>query len=432
MSKMTYSQTLEYMMSKLPMYQRIGAAAYKKDLTNIQELCNFLGNPQSNFKSIHIAGTNGKGTTSHIISALFQTTGKKTGLYTSPHYKDLRERIRINGQMVSKKFVVDFIDRLKFEIDRIQPSFFEINVAMAFEWFSINQVDIAIIETGLGGRLDSTNIIIPEVSIITNISYDHMNLLGETLPAIAAEKAGIIKYSVPVIISETQETTSEVFQVFASQRKSEIRFADQEFEVIIKESGLEFSKFQVIESGKPWNEVIETPLHGAFQLKNIAGVIAFMKLYNELHPSTFDRSNLLLGLKEIKVLTDYQGRWQILNHKPLTICDSGHNEGGIRYIVNELSQIKHQRLHIVFGAVNDKDLNKIISLLPSNAKYYFAKAKIPRGLPAKELLELGRENGLKGKAYTSVAKAYSAARLSAQKEDLIFIGGSIFVVAEVL
>ncbi len=431
-----YKETLEYMFSKLPMFQRVGTVAYKKDLTNIKSLCEFLGNPQNNFKSIHIAGTNGKGSVSHLLSASFQVRGYKAGLYVSPHYKDYRERIKVNGNYISKTFVVDFIERLKPTIDAIQPSFFEINVAMAFEYFSRQKVDIAIIETGLGGRLDSTNIIEPLMCVITNISFDHMNLLGNTLPEIAAEKAGIIKKGIPVVIGEKQEEVVDVFMKKAKEQSSKINFASENYNAIIKNSDLNNTYFDLFKNAEMLADNVPFNFHGTFQQNNVVTVLQAIEDYNKVLISKSGRrielTDLLTAGKNLKKLTKFRGRWQVLNEKPLIICDSGHNESGIRYVIEQLNQAQYDNLHIVIGVVNDKDIRKMICQFPVVAKYYFCKANIPRGLDAGILKSIASEFGLRGRKYISVKNALAAAKRAATESDLVFIGGSTFVVAEVI
>lgn len=420
------------MFSKLPMFQRVGPVAYKKDLTNIVKLCNFLGNPQLDYPTIHIAGTNGKGSTSHLLAAAFQTKKYKTGLYVSPHYKDYRERIKIDGKYVPVKFVVDFIEELKPLIEEINPSFFEINVAMAFAYFASKKVDIAIIETGLGGRLDSTNVIKPVISVITNISYDHMSLLGDTLPEIAFEKAGIIKEGIPVVIGEKQKEVAAVFEKRAFEHNAKIYFASEHYKAEQTATDLEFDTFDIYKDNLLVYPDLKFELKGSFQTKNMLTVIATLDQYNELHPGFFKSEDIYKAFANVKSLSNFMGRWQILNQKPLVICDSGHNEAGIKYVVEQLDKLEYNKLHFVLGVVNDKDIDKMLSMLPQGAIYYFAKANIPRGLDAKLLKEKAKRFNLKGKSFSSVNTAYKTAMKNAGEDDLIFIGGSTFVVAEVL
>lgn len=427
---MDYKATLEYLFSHLPMYQRIGKAAYKKDLTNTLALCKHLGDPQHQFPAIHIAGTNGKGSVSHFLSAIFQSAGYKTGLYVSPHYKDFRERIKINGQYITRKFVTDFVRDNRSFLDELQPSFFEMTVGLAFQYFADQKVDIAIIETGLGGRLDSTNILTPEISIITNISYDHMNMLGDTLPLIAFEKAGIIKNKVPVVIGETHPDSKDVFLEVAAERQAPVIFADQHFVCTpLKTTGSGFI-CDIFKNGQLAYHQLEVDAFGSYQYKNLVTTLQAVELLKEKWRIT--DAVVRQGLSQLRNLTRFMGRWQIIGHQPLIICDSAHNEAGIREAMVQLSQVPAQRLHIVLGFVNDKSISDILPLFPQHAVYYFAKANIPRGLEATILKENAAQAGLSGKAYSSVRQALKAAKRKASPEDVIFVGGSIFVVGEVL
>ena len=398
---MNYKDSLKYLFSQLPMYQRTGAAAYKKDIGNIIEACNFLDNPHKKFKSIHIAGTNGKGSTAHLISSILQEAGFKTGLYTSPHLKDFRERIKINGVKINENDVISFVTTNKKNFEKINMSFFEYTVALAFDHFAKEKVDIAIIETGLGGKLDSTNIISPEISVITNIGYDHMNLLGNSLKQIAIEKAGIIKEKTPVLIGRKQIETETVFEEKASQKNTSVFYAKQN-EV----------KFNVPN----------------YQKENINTSISAIKILDW----KISNQEINDGIKNVNQNTGLRGRWETLSKNPKIICDTGHNVDGISNIINQLKQIKFNKLHIVFGTVNDKKINDILNLLPKDAKYYFCKAKIDRALNADKLKSIANEYKLIGESFESVEKALLNAKNNAKKEDLIFIGGSTFVVAEVI
>ena len=428
---MNYTETTNWMFNQFPMYHKIGAAAYKPDLGNIVELLDYLGNPQDKFKTIHVAGTNGKGTVSHTLASIFQESGYKTGLYTSPHLRDFRERIRINGQMISEDDVVAFIDKNKAKCEAMQLSFFEMATGMAFDYFAKEKVDIAIIEVGLGGRLDSTNVIKPELSIITNISLDHVNLLGNTLQEIAAEKAGIIKPNTPVVIGETQPETKDVFISKAEQCHAPIYFADQiiDCEKIHIES-LDYQKFDIWKNSELYLEAVEFPLLGYYQKKNLATVICAVDVLN--HKFHFDRKDLINGLEFVVKNTNLMGRWQVLCHQPLVIADTGHNVGGVKEIVMQLSDMSYRKLHFVLGCVNDKDIDGILQLLPHYAEYYFCKADIPRGLDANILAEKAFAAGLRGNVYESVQQAYNSALNNARFEDVVFIGGSNFTVAEVI
>jgi len=424
-----FKSTLDYLYTQLPMFQRVGNVAFKKDLTNIRKLCKALGNPQKSFKSIHIAGTNGKGSTAHLLSSVLQSAGYKTGLYTSPHYKDFRERIKIDGQLCSKRFIIDFKKEHQKLFEEIKPSFFEITVAMAFEFFKQEEVDIAIIETGLGGRLDSTNIIRPVLSIITNISFDHQQFLGNTLKSIAKEKAGIIKKDIPAIIGEEQKEVKAIFKQIAKKKNTSISFANRAYKATLKKTTLDHSFYEVSKNGKVFYKDLAVNLHGDFQHKNLVTVL---KAIDKLPDFDIKEQAIKKGLKKLKTLTYYIGRWQILSKQPMVICDSAHNEAGLKMVKKALIKIPYIRLHFVYGTVNDKKLSKVLSLLPKDANFYFAKANIPRGLDAEQLKKIAIEHGLNGKAYASVKSAYQAAKRSAGPKDLIFVGGSIFVVAEVL
>lgn len=425
----SYKETINYLFQKLPMYQRDGASAYKKDLTNSLNLCKMAGNPQDKIKCIHIAGTNGKGTTSHIVAAGLQAQGYAVGVYTSPHYKDFRERIKINGQFIDLKYITNFLNKYRAEIEAIEPSFFELTVVLAFSWFADQHIDFAVIETGLGGRLDSTNVITPILSIITNISFDHQNMLGDTLDQIASEKADIIKPNVPVIIGETQKVIEQVFINKANQVNAPILFADQHLNAKIIEAH-PYLSFQLHLDGTLWNKPLHTTLSGPFQYKNIiTGLFALHFLSTHI---AIDMDKVWEFMQDMSNKTKYSGRWQTLGLEPLIIADSAHNEGGLTIVTQQIAQIKAKHKHIVLGFVNDKTLDLILGLFPKNATYYWAKANVPRGLDAINLKAKAAEFGLHGNAYSSVRKAFAAAKIKAQKDDFIYIGGSIFVVAEVI
>ena len=402
---MTYQETIDWMFSQLPMYQRQGKTAFKKDLTNISAFCNVLRNPQNKFASIHVGGTNGKGSTSHIISSILQEAGYKVGLYTSPHLKNFTERIRINGEEVSKHFVVDFIAKNKHFLETQQLSFFEMTVGLAFAYFAEQNLDIAIIEVGLGGRLDSTNIIHPEVTVITNIGYDHMQFLGDTLPEIAAEKAGIIKQNTPIIIGEKQDAVVDVFVQKATQMNADIYFAsDKQYDY-------------------------ESDLLGSYQEKNMSTAIDAVKA---LKGYVISESHIIHGLKNVVQNTNFKGRWQILQHKPLVICDTAHNREGLSYVMNQLASLSFNKLNMVLGVVKDKKLDDILTLFPVKATYYFCKPNIPRGLNEVDLQSSAENFHLIGDAYGSVHEAYIKAISDAEIDDVVFVGGSTFVVAEVV
>lgn len=411
------------------MFSRIGSAAYKEDLTNIRTLCEHLHNPHQGFKSIHVAGTNGKGSVSHMLAAIFQTAGYKTGLHTSPHLHDFRERIKINGKMVSKEFVTAFVERIKPLIEEIEPSFFEISVAMAFQAFAEQKVDIAIIEVGLGGRLDSTNIIAPELSIITNIGWDHMNLLGDSLEKIAAEKAGIIKENIPVVVGETLPETSPVFQQTAGEKKAQVYRAEDYLQV--KEKELRPASLSV-SFQKRDDSVIEvkTDLAGLYQVQNLRTVLTAADILKKQGWNLTDEI-ILDALKKVKAITGLKGRWDVIHHSPAIVLDVAHNQDGLQRMLEHVHQLSFGQLHLVFGTVRDKDVSTILKLLPIEAHYYFTQANIPRALPANELKDKAETVGLKGKIYSDVNAALNEAKSHAGKEDLILVCGSIFLVAEV-
>lgn len=428
---MNYSETLEYLFSHLPMFTRIGAAALKPDLTNTIALCKLLGNPQHKFKTIHVAGTNGKGSVSHMLASVLQSAGYKTGLYTSPHLKDFRERIRINGVMIPQQYVIDFVHRHKTDFEQIQPSFFEMTVALCFDYFAHENVEIAIIETGLGGRLDSTNIITPELSVITNIGWDHTDLLGDTLAKIAVEKAGIIKLHIPVVIGETQPETKEVFLEKAKQESAPVFFADEQnrcTEISFSVSGFSCT---ISVNGQMKYRSLFCELGGLYQQKNIITVIESI---HQLQHKGFDitTTHLYEGLAQVKKQTGLAGRWHQLGDKPLIVCDTGHNVNGMEYVVKQLKSLPYTKLHMVIGMVKDKDITKVLSLLPTDACYYFTQANLPRALDANLLQKEASVYGLKGVVVPKVSDALQAAKNNSTPEDCIFIGGSTFVVAEII
>lgn len=426
-----YQQTLEYLFSKLPMYQRVGSTAFKKDLTNTLKLCEVNGNPHLKLKCIHIAGTNGKGSVSHIIASILQSQGYKVGLYTSPHYKDFRERIKINGEYISEEAVVNFTEKNRKSFDLIEPSFFEMTVVMAFDYFVTQKVDYAVIEVGLGGRLDSTNVITPLLSVITNISYDHMDMLGNTLAEIATEKAGIIKSNIPVVIGETHVETEPVFIKKAEERNSEIIFSERINSTRKISQTFDNVKFSFLKNGAN-NIFYETDLTGSYQMKNINTALTACFYLKEKNIIAISEKAIETGIQNVKKIAGLIGRFQIINKHPLTILDSAHNEGGIKILFSELKEYSFNVLHIVFGTVKDKDLTKIFTLLPKNAKYYFCKANIPRGLDADQLKLTASEYSLIGESYNSVKEAYTAAQNMSEENDAILVAGSIFVLAEVL
>jgi dihydrofolate synthase / folylpolyglutamate synthase len=427
---MDYPQTIEYLFTRLPIFSRIGAAAYKADLINIQTLSKQLDNPERKFKSIHVAGTNGKGSTSHMLAAILQKAGYKTGLYTSPHLHDFRERIRINGHMIPEKNVIAFTERISDFIENNEPSFFEITVAMAFEWFAREQIDIAVIEVGLGGRLDSTNIIIPEVSVITNISYDHMDLLGNTLQKIAFEKAGIIKPRIPVVIGEEQPEIKDVFQQLAEENKSPIHFASQKrFPGEWKTEGdLLYVQLTEVHNNNKKNFYLD--LTGLYQLKNLVTVAEVISILNQKGFNIPDTA-MQQGLRQVKSLTGLHGRWDILHENPLLVTDVAHNEEGMKALAKQIENTSHEELHIVIGMVKDKAIENILRHLPRMANYYFTRTQIPRALPESALAEQAEKLGLKGPSFPNVKKALEAVLLKVNKKDLILVCGSVFLAGEV-
>ncbi|MFY8128641.1 MAG: bifunctional folylpolyglutamate synthase/dihydrofolate synthase [Chitinophagaceae bacterium] len=427
---MNYKETLDYLFAKLPMFSRIGAAALKPSLDNTLALCEALGNPQNKFKTIHIAGTNGKGSTSHQLASILQEANYKVGLYTSPHLKDFRERIKINGALCDKDFIIDFVKKTTPIIEAINPSFFEVTVAMAFEYFALQKVDVAVIEVGMGGRLDSTNIITPILSIITNIGFDHMQFLGNTYQAIATEKAGIIKPNIPVIIGEYNTETNPVFAEIAQKNNSPIILAQNNWQVVALSSNSSFLTTNV--HSKLYNKTytLALDLLGRYQLKNIVQVMeAFVQL-NELG-FIITENNLHQGLANCKKNTGFYGRWDVLQQKPTVIADVAHNEDGIKQIVHQLEYLTYKKLHFVLGMVKDKDVNKVLQLLPKSANYYFTNATIERAMPAKDLQILGSQNNLFGNSYNNVDIALKNALKNASDEDVIIICGSIFLIAEI-
>lgn len=436
---MNYPETLHYLYSRLPMFSSLGKGAIKPGLQNTIKFCQELGNPQKKFKSVHVGGTNGKGSTSHMLAAILQEAGYKTGLYTSPHLRDFRERIRINGEMIAEIEVIQFVEAHQQYIEELEPSFFEVTVALAFEYFSAQQVDIAIIEVGLGGSLDSTNVIYPELSVISNIGYDHMNILGDSLNEIASQKAGIIKHQVPVVISQRQDEVEDIFINKAFEMNSVLTFASDEWDIFRSQtqnnsSGLlKLEIRQKITTDTPvfsFNS-IELDLTGSYQLKNLAGVLSAVKQLKLIGYQIYDQ-DILSALRQVKKLTGLMGRWHSLNYNPQIICDTGHNEDGIREVIKNINLTPHKELHMVIGMVKDKDISKILSLLPQKAYYYFCQPTIQRAKPANDLQLEAAKFGLKGAFYPTVQAAFDQAKKNAGNTDLIFIGGSTFVVAEII
>lgn len=428
-----YQEVLDYLYARLPMFHRVGDSAYKKDLTNTLTLCASLDNPHQHYPVVHVAGTNGKGSTSHLIASMLQEMGFKVGLYTSPHYVDFRERIKINGILVTENYITDFVNRHETLLEQVQPSFFEATVAMAFDYFSKEKVDIAVIEVGLGGRLDSTNIVTPLVSVITNIGFDHMQFLGNTLPEIASEKAGIIKQNVPVVIGETADATREVFIQVAKNNGATIVFADQQIQ-IKKTSAQKLSNklhINVLSLQKSFE--VDCPLLADYQLLNIATAIQTMIVLADRLPKKNNLEDIVAaGIRNIYTNTYFIGRWMVMQESPAIIYDSAHNEHGLRQVFDQVNALSFYKLHIIFGTVADKEIELIKPLLPQHASYYFVAAAIPRAMPAAILLQKMKQAGFDGKAFSSVLEGYEAALAGAEKNDLILVLGSIFVVGELL
>ncbi|MCB2409971.1 bifunctional folylpolyglutamate synthase/dihydrofolate synthase [Hymenobacter lucidus] len=430
---MTYAETLAYLYDQLPMFQRVGVAGFKSGLGNTEALAEAMGHPERQFKAIHVAGTNGKGSSSNLLAASLQVAGYHVGLYTSPHLREFTERIKLNGQDLAPDYLVAWVAKWRPLFEQIKPSFFEMCVALAYSYFAEQQVDIAVVEVGLGGRLDSTNIITPLVSLITNISLDHQNLLGDTLPLIAAEKAGIIKPGVPVVISQTQPAVQAVFEQKARELQAPILFADTRYQATLAQPpapDAEAQLVQIRQDGQAESPALELGLVGDYQRLNLPGVLAVL---DELRRQGWQIPDAAVreGLRDVRRLTGFRGRWTILGRRPLVICDTGHNEAGIRFITAQLARLPYQQLHFVLGVVNDKDVTKMLALLPAAATYYFCQANIPRALPAAELAARAAAVGLRGSVVGPVPAAVAAARAAAAPDDVVFIGGSTFVVAEI-
>lgn len=423
---MTYSETINYLFNSTPLFQNVGKDAYKEGLENTRLLDEHFGHPHRKFKTIHVAGTNGKGSCSHTLAAILQSAGYKVGLYTSPHLVDFRERIRVNGTPVSEQYVIDFVEQHRTFFEPLHPSFFELTTAMAFNYFAESQVDVAVIEVGLGGRLDCTNIITPDLCIITNISFDHVQFLGDTLAKIASEKAGIIKPDIPVVIGETTPETKPVFAQKAVQEGAPIRFAEEE-QIVISSLPKDGKNYY-------WTKDyphLEGELGGLCQTKNTNTILCAVRILQSIGYE-IKESHVREGFAHVCSFTGLKGRWQILQKSPMMVCDTGHNKGGIRYIVEQLSVQKYRRLHIVMGMVNDKDITGVLAMLPREATYYFTKASVSRALDEHEVQRLAGEAGLKGDTYPTVSEAVQAAKEAATAEDFIFIGGSTFIVADLL
>ncbi len=426
---MTYEETIQYLYNKLPLFSRLGKKAYKADLNNTLALCNYLDNPQKKLKTIHVAGTNGKGSVSSMLAAIFQQSGYKTGLYTSPHLKDFRERIKINGVMISKEFIIDFVDRIKSFSEQIQPSFFELTFVMSLEYFMHEKTDIAIIETGLGGRLDSTNVITPLISVITNIGMDHTDILGDTLEKIAFEKAGIIKQNIPVVIGEALPETKGIFIRTATEKNAPITFAEETFSIQSIQSNNQTLRVQLYDSMQKQSRSYSLDLAGLYQGKNVRTCITVM-LYTKKYFAVKE-DDIIYALSHIKQLSGLHGRWEVIHQNPLVVLDVAHNEDGIRQLVHQINNSIYKKLHIIFGIVKDKEIEKVLKLLPKEATYYFTKAQIPRALPQDELLLKAKEYNLKGNSYPEVNIALKRAMDKASAQDIIIVCGSVFVAGEV-
>ena len=425
---MTYQKATTYLFTAAPLFQNIGAGAYKEGLSNTHLLDEHFGHPHEKFRTIHVGGTNGKGSTSHTLAAILQSQGYRVGLYTSPHLVDFRERIRVNGVMIPEKRVISFVEQERSFFEPLHPSFFELATALAFQYFAEQKVDVAVIEVGLGGRLDCTNIIHPDLSIITNISFDHIQFLGNTLPKIASEKAGIIKQGVPAIIGEAgEEDVRTVFEQEAEKVGTRLIFAEEEKELIsYTYSPTQGYTYQT----KTYGE-LHGQLSGFCQEKNTRTILAAV---NELNKISYGIStaSVAKGMSQVCQLTGLMGRWQTISTNPLTICDTGHNVGGMQYITKQLKETPHQRLHIIIGMVNDKDVNTVLSMLPKDAVYYFTQASVKRAMPVEEFAQKAEKHDLHGNSYANVELAYRAAKQNAEKNDLIFVGGSTFIVADML
>src|SRR5688572_18949818 len=427
---MTYQESIRYLFSCLPMFSRIGAAAYKPDLSNTIRLCESLGNPQTTFRSVHIAGTNGKGSVSHMLAAVLQRAGYSTGLYTSPHLKDFRERIKVNGEMISEDYVVEFTENIKPLIEELNPSFFEITVAMAFDYFARLKVNIAIIETGLGGRLDSTNIIIPDLSVITNIGLDHTNILGDSLEKIAAEKAGIIKEGIPVVVGEVLKETQPVFEKIAADKKAPLTIASQKRYAVEWKWEKHELIVEVAEEHSTDHKIYHLDLPGLYQTKNLLTVL---EACSQLQSKGFDISFKAQseGLRFSKMYTGLHGRWEIIQSSPLIVLDVAHNEDGVKQVLEQIEVTDHHELHIILGIVKDKEPDAVLKLFPKTAHYYFTQAHIPRALPVETLIKKAGDYGLSGKSYPDVNTALKEAKLRADSNDMVVVCGSVFLVAEV-
>lgn len=431
---MNYSQTIDYLFSSMPSFQQIGSDAYKPGLERITAFCRYLGNPQRNYYTIHVAGTNGKGSVSHILASILQQAGYRVGLYTSPHLKDFRERIRVDGEKIPKQKVVNFVDKHQAKMSELELSFFEMTTAMAFDYFDQSDVEVAVIETGLGGRLDATNIITPLVSVVTNVGMEHTEYLGDTLRKIAAEKAGIIKKSVPVVLGEANEAYNDVFEEYAAAFKSRVIYAQERFRCLMHNTEDNVQRMMIERLRDSFDYDISIDLLGDYQFNNVITATATADYLHESTPLTISRRAYVEGLASAASLTHLEGRWQVVGRDPLIVCDTGHNAHGLRYVGAELNRLaeKYPRQYCVMGFAKDKNLNDILPVLPVGAHYIFTQASVSRALPADELASRAAEAGLKGEVVPDVTAALARAKELAAPEDMIFVGGSTFVVAEVL
>lgn len=428
---MNYKKTIDFMFDSLPMYHRVGKAAYKADMNNTVKFMRRLGNPENRFKSIHVAGTNGKGSVSHMLASILQQSGLKVGLYTSPHLVDFRERIRINGEMIPEKRVIEFVESHKAWIKDHKLSFFEMTVGLAFDYFAKEKVDIAVVEVGMGGRLDSTNVITPRLSIITNIGYDHTQFLGKSLGKIAGEKAGIIKEGVPVVIGESKPSTAKVFDKKAAEMNAPIVYADRHWRVVEKKSKSVYLNANIYKDGVKVLEDLHSPLDGWYQRKNLATLMQAVEALKE-NGFIITEQHIRVGIESVIIDTGLHGRWEVVASRPTTICETAHNEDGIRCLVRKLNAMKYNKLHIVYGCVNDKDANKILDFMPREAHYYITAPSVPRAMPVADLTAIAQSKGLEMTSHESFLPAYEAAREAADKNDLIIITGSIFLVADAM
>ncbi|MFT3737739.1 MAG: folylpolyglutamate synthase/dihydrofolate synthase family protein [Breznakibacter sp.] len=428
----TYDKAIRFLYDQLPMFQRVGQSAYKANLDNTHTLDKYFGFPHRRFASIHVAGTNGKGSVSHLLASILAEAGYKTGLYTSPHLKDFRERIKINGQSIPQTEVVGFVNQHRPIVEDVKPSFFEMTVAMAFDYFARQQVAVAVIEVGLGGRLDSTNIIMPRLSVITNIGFDHVAILGDTLSKIAFEKAGVIKPNVPVVVGEVHAETLPIFLAMANERNSDLYKAEELFQVPFSTQSVDQNQLlQVYRGNVLLFRDLKTPLLGFYQRKNTQTVLGALEIL-KMDGWGVTSEHIYRGFANVIANTGLMGRWQVLEHNPLVVCDTGHNEDGIKEVVNQINQTPHEHLHVVLGMVSDKDIDHVLRLLPREADYYFTQAQLPRALDAEILCRKAQKQGLRGVVVRSVVEAKETAKKNAGINDLIFIGGSTFVVAEAL